>query len=137
KADALLPSAGDAGANAGTVVKAVLEHPEKTKGKIVPVGAEHIPVTTALEAWEKVTGKSAIYGEVSDAHFEKTFEPRRTEMVNQLRFSEQFPRWNALFPERTATIDQIIGNEGGLGSIKKRAGLEQLISGYEWKQGSI
>ncbi|KAM6538153.1 hypothetical protein FALCPG4_000038 [Fusarium falciforme] len=116
---------------------AVLEHPEKTKGKIVPVGAGHIRVTTALEAWEKVTGKSAIYGEVSDAHFEKTFGPWRTEMVNQLRFSEQFPRWNALFPERTATIDQIIGNEGGLGSIKKRAGLEQLISGYEWKQGSI
>ncbi|KAH7276263.1 hypothetical protein B0J15DRAFT_458381 [Fusarium solani] len=113
--------------------KAVIEHPEKTKGKIVPVVAEHIPVTTALEAWEKVTGKSAIYGEVSDAHFEKTFGPWGTEMVNQLPFSEQFPRWDALFPERTVTIeqlgiqDQIVGAEGGLSSIKKTAGLEQLI----------
>ncbi|RSL39878.1 hypothetical protein CEP54_016239 [Fusarium duplospermum] len=133
KADALLPSAGDAGANAGTVAKAVLEHPEKTKEKIVPVVAEHIPVTIALEAWEKVTGKSAIYGEVSDAHFEKTFEPWGTEMVNQLRFSEQFPRWDVLFPKRTVTIeqlgiqDQIVGTEGGLVFIKETAGLEQLI----------
>jgi hypothetical protein len=54
-------------------------------------------------------------------------------MVNQLPFSEQFPRWDALFPERTVTIeqlgiqDQIVGAEGGLSSIKKTAGLEQLI----------
>ncbi|PNP58799.1 hypothetical protein FNYG_15007 [Fusarium nygamai] len=126
KETALLPVAGDSRINTGVVVRAVLEQPEKTHGKFIPIIAEYVPMSRALEAWEKTTGRSAIYGEISDESFAKTFGPFGTEMAGQLRFSEEFPNWDILFPERTITIDQlnvrdqVVGLEAALESLKEQ-----------------
>ncbi|KAH7205147.1 uncharacterized protein BKA55DRAFT_744709 [Fusarium redolens] len=97
KETALLPVAGDSRINTGVVVRAVLEQPEKTHGKFIPIITEYVPISRALEAWEKTTSRSAIYGEVSDESFAKTFGAFGTEMADQLRFSEEFPDWGKLF----------------------------------------
>jgi hypothetical protein len=45
-------------------------------------------------------------------------------MADQLRFGEEFPDWDILFPERTITVDQLhvrdqlVGLEAALESLK-------------------
>ncbi|KAF3399665.1 hypothetical protein DPV78_006170 [Talaromyces pinophilus] len=81
-------------------------------------------MTWLLEAWEKVTGKSAIYCEISDESFGKLFGPWGTEVAGQLRFSEQFPYWDNLLPGVTVTVDQLkvrdqlVGLEEALDTLK-------------------
>jgi hypothetical protein len=53
-------------------------------------------------------------------------------MAGQLRFSEGFPFWDNLIPERTITVEelgiknQLIGLEGALESLKAD-GVEKMI----------
>lgn len=99
--------AGYTGVNTGVVVRAILEQSEKPCGKFLPIITEYMSMTRLLEAWEKVTGKSAIYCETSDESFGKLLGPWGTEVAGQLTFSEQLPYWDNLLTGVTVTVDQL------------------------------
>ncbi|KAJ0159308.1 NmrA-like family domain-containing protein 1 [Colletotrichum tanaceti] len=133
KPESIVPVAGAVELNTGIVVKAVLEQPEKTYGKFVPILTDMIPWTTVVEGWSKTTGKTAAYAELSDAEAVKLLGPAfGKDMAQQFRFSEQHPDWYGYHPDSTVSIKdlgiegEVYGWEKALEYYKTR--LQALVS---------
>ncbi|KAK1968682.1 NmrA-like family protein [Colletotrichum sublineola] len=127
KAEGIVPVAGVVELNTGIVVKAVLAQAEKSFGKFVPVLTDLISWSAIAEGWGKVTGKVAVYAELSDEAAVKMYGPVfGADMAKQLRFSEQHPDWYSYHPESTVTIKDlgiegdVFGWERGLEYYKTR-----------------
>ncbi|KAK1986738.1 NmrA-like family protein [Colletotrichum cereale] len=127
KAEGIVPVAGVAELNTGIVVQAVLAQADKTFGKFVPVLTDLIPWSAIAEGWSRVTGKPAVYAELSDEAAVKMYGPVfGGDMARQLRFSEQHPDWYSYHPESTVTIKdlgiegEVYGWEKGLEYYKTR-----------------
>ncbi|KAJ5116630.1 hypothetical protein N7456_000978 [Penicillium angulare] len=89
---AVMPFCGEVTHNVGVVVEAILAAPEKTIGRTVALTTDHATFTEAAALFEKVTGQTAVYSEVSDASFEHLYGPLfGRELVLGLRFHEKYP----------------------------------------------
>ncbi|CAH0000924.1 unnamed protein product, partial [Clonostachys byssicola] len=115
-----LPIAGDESHNVGVVVERILERPNQTLGKIVGLVVEYLEHTEVLEVWEKVTGKEAIYVELTGEAAAALIGPAAIDLEAQLRFSEEYPDMGTYDPERFVKPtdiglgEQLIGLEGAL-----------------------
>ncbi|KAK1596952.1 NmrA-like family protein [Colletotrichum navitas] len=120
KAEGIVPVAGVVELNTGIVVQAILAQAEKSFGKFVPVLTDLIPWSAVVEGWSMVTGKTAVYAELSDKAAVKMWGPVfGADMPKQFRFSEQHPDWYSYHPDSTVTIKDL-GIEGDV---------------YGWEQG--
>ncbi|KAJ9254616.1 hypothetical protein DTO207G8_3462 [Paecilomyces variotii] len=127
KHDAIVPVAGVVEVNTGITVQSILAHPEKTHGKYVPILTDLIPWTAITEGWSELTGKTAVYAELSDSEFEKLVGPLfGPEIARQFRFSEQYPDWYTYHPRDTVSLkdlgieDEVLGFYKGLEYFKTR-----------------
>ncbi|KAJ5261347.1 hypothetical protein N7478_011942 [Penicillium angulare] len=123
---AVMPFSGEITHNIGVVVDAILAAPEKTIGRTVPLHTDHATFTEVVALFEKVTGQTAVYSEVSDESFEHLYGPLfGRELVLGLRFHEKYPSedLNDLPPLGTGTLmtleelgvgDRVIGLEGAM-----------------------
>ncbi|KAK2045186.1 NmrA-like family protein [Colletotrichum somersetense] len=122
KVEGIVPVAGVSELNTGIVVRAILAQAEKSFGKFVPVLTDLIPWSTIVEGLSKVTGKAAVYAELSDEAAVKIYGPVfGADMSKQFRFSEQHPDWYGYHPKSTVTIKDL-GIEGDVYGWEK--GLE-------------
>ncbi|KAK2062962.1 NmrA-like family protein [Colletotrichum caudatum] len=119
KVEGIVPVAGVSELNTGIVVRAVLAQAGKSFGKFVP---------------SKVTGKAAVYAELSDEAAAKMYGPVfGADMSKQFRFSEQHPDWYGYHPESTVTIKDL-GIEGDVYGWEK--GLEYYKTRLQASVGS-
>ncbi|KAI9158169.1 NmrA-like family domain-containing protein [Paramyrothecium foliicola] len=115
-----LPAAGDVAKNIGTVVEKILERRDQTAGKIVPLVVEYPTHAEALRTWSKVTGKEAVFVELTDEAAAELMGPLAIEFGAQLRFSEEHPDWESFEVSNTVTLAQLdlqgslVGLEGTL-----------------------
>ncbi|KAI8660967.1 NmrA domain-containing protein [Fusarium keratoplasticum] len=118
KEDAVLPIAGDAQHNVGVVVEGILEDGPRSFGRIAIVITDYLKLSEVVKVWESVTGKRAVYIEVSDKTTEKIWGVGGLEIASQLRWSEEFPNWHKLEPERVITLEGL-GVQGKVRNFKQ------------------
>ncbi|WKT54460.1 hypothetical protein QSH57_005044 [Fusarium oxysporum f. sp. vasinfectum] len=96
---AILPIGGDVQHNVGVVVEGVLEAGPKAYGKIAIIITDYLKISDAVKMQQiwGVAGK---------------------ELASQLRWSERYPSWHDLFPEKTITFSQL-GIEGKIRNFKQ------------------
>lgn len=73
--ETIVSYAGEIGHNLGVVVNAVLATPEKTIGRTILLVTDYKTFPEAVAAFEKVTGQSAIYCELTDDDYERLWGP--------------------------------------------------------------
>jgi len=106
--------------------EAILAKGEATFGKIAICITEYLTFAEVVKVWEKVTGKKGQFVEVSTEVFENIWGPYGSEMAAQYKWSEVYPSWHALFPEKTLSLAELglegklLGHESGLEDIKER-----------------
>lgn len=83
----------------------------KTHGKIAIVVTEYRAMRDAVQVWADVTGRRAAFAELTDEAVEQVWGVAGLEIAAQLRWSEEFPDWHALFPERVVSFEEL-GVEG-------------------------
>ncbi|KAK4148764.1 hypothetical protein C8A00DRAFT_38654 [Chaetomidium leptoderma] len=105
--DAVLPIAGDVQHNVEVVVEGILEAGPKSYGKIAVIITDYLKMSDAIEVWESVTGKRGVYVELSDDTVTKLWGVAGLEIASQLRWSEAYPRWEELFPDRVITFEEL------------------------------
>ncbi|KAJ4227928.1 hypothetical protein FSOLCH5_002139 [Fusarium solani] len=118
KEDAVLPIAGDAQHNVGVVVKGILEDGPRSFGRIAIVITDYLKLSEVVRVWESVTGKRGVYIEVSDKTTEKIWGVGGLEIASQLRWSEEFPNWHKLEPERVISLEGL-GVQGKVRNFKQ------------------
>ncbi|KAF5485407.1 NmrA-like family domain-containing protein 1 [Colletotrichum siamense] len=109
----ILPISGDAQNNSGIVVRGILEAGAKAYGKVAVCVTDYKPMAQLVDVFEKVTGKPAVYFEISDSDMAKIWGDFGAELAAQLRFSEKFPDWNSLASGRIISLEEL-GVQGKL-----------------------
>lgn len=120
KEDAVLPIAGDVEHNVGVVVEGILEDGPRSFGRIAIIITDYLKLSEVVKVWESVTGKRGVYIEVSDKTTEKIWGVGGLEIASQLRWSEEFPDWHKLEPERVISLE-------GLGVRDKVRNFKQAL----------
>ena len=85
---ALMPVTGDISHNVGVFVHAILSHPEKTHGKYMNVRTEIWTMEQILAIWAEVSGKEAVYVQLSFEEYKKLWGVYGEEMAMQFKFGE-------------------------------------------------
>lgn len=75
------------------MVESILEIGAQTHGKIAVLVMDYRSFTDMARIWEKITGKSAVYVELSDEDITKVWGTAGEEIAAQSRWSESFPSW--------------------------------------------
>ncbi|CAG9982445.1 unnamed protein product [Clonostachys byssicola] len=120
KPEGVIPIAGNISHNVGVTVDKILQKPAQTHGKIVILVTEYLSHEDALKIWEKVSGKEAVYVELTNKSAEALMGQVAVELSAQFRFSEEYPNQHGFEPERTVSVaglgiaDELIGLEGTL-----------------------
>ncbi|KAJ0382794.1 hypothetical protein COL922a_011817 [Colletotrichum nupharicola] len=109
----ILPISGDAQTNSGIVVRGILDAGAKAYGKVAVCVTDYKPMTQLVDVFEKVTGKPAVYFEISDSDMAKIWGDFGAELAAQLRFSEEFPDWSSLASGRIISLEEL-GVQGKL-----------------------
>lgn len=109
----ILPISGDAQTNSGIVVRGILNSGAKAYGKVAICVTDYKPMTQLVDVFEKVTGKPAVYFEISDSGMAKIWGDFGAELAAQLRFSEEFPDWSSLASGRIVSLEEL-GVQGKL-----------------------
>ncbi|KAF4819927.1 NmrA-like family domain-containing protein 1 [Colletotrichum tropicale] len=120
RADALLPAAGDVNYNTGVMVESILQAGANSHGKVAILVTEYISFMDMIRLWEKVTGKDAVYVELSDEAVAKLWGVAGEEIAAQFRWSELFPNWERVAGSEIITLDT-------LGVKEKLVGVEALL----------
>ena len=122
----MLPISGNINANTGYIVEAILSKPDVSlPKKYVVMVTEHRNYLDVLKAWEKVTGKSAVYVQVADEVFKSLWGIYGSELVSQFHFSEEYGDWNSFkSKEEVVPMDK-------LGLSGKLVGLEESLAGLK------
>lgn len=125
--NALLPISGDVGTNVGVFVTAILDHPEKMHGCYVNVKSEIKTFEQILEVWSEVTGKDAVYVELTPAEYERIWGAYGREMAMQYAFGADTPDWEVMRKDEVVSPaelgvspDQLIGLKGNLEQLRSR-----------------
>lgn len=89
--------AGDVSVNIGIYVSAILRNPAASlPAKYAFVSTENVSVADALRIWSEVTGKEAVYIEVSAEKFDAIFPQAGGELAAQLKWGETVRDWGSL-----------------------------------------
>ncbi|KAH6972708.1 hypothetical protein BKA56DRAFT_634776 [Ilyonectria sp. MPI-CAGE-AT-0026] len=126
---AYLPLAGDLETNCGIVVEGILNAGSKAYGKIAVCVTDYVAMKDIASEFEKVTGKSAAYLEISDEDMYKIWGAFGAELASQLRWSEEYPDWHSFFPHRVISFADL-GIEGKLVHFREAlVGLKDRLTG--------
>jgi hypothetical protein len=93
KPSAIFPGAGAVSHNIGVVVEGLLNAGPKAFRRTAMLVTDYLSMEDAVALFEKVTGKTAVFLELSDPVAEKLFGVLGVELASQLRFSEVYPKW--------------------------------------------
>lgn len=85
--------AGDMRTNPGVLVRQILARPEVTKGRYASVWSETISLQELLSIWSTVTGKEAVYVEVSPDTYAAMWGAGGQELVEMYKFCEAVDDW--------------------------------------------
>ncbi|MCJ1284643.1 hypothetical protein MMC26_003978 [Xylographa opegraphella] len=125
KASAMLPNSGDIGVNIGVFTAAILAHPEiSLPGKYAWVQTEKTTFQEIMETWSKVTGKDAVYVDLSAEQYIQLWGPYGLEMSKQYAFGAEYGDWDDLKPgllgaeQLQIGKDELVGLQPFLESIK-------------------
>ncbi|KAH6867507.1 hypothetical protein B0T10DRAFT_419748 [Thelonectria olida] len=118
KPDAILPIGGDVQHNVGVVVEGVLEAGLNVHGKIAIIITDYLKISEVVKVWESLTGKKGVYLELPDEQMQQIWGVAGEELASQLRWSERYPSWHDLFPEKVITFSQL-GVEGKIRNLKQ------------------
>lgn len=88
-----MPISGDMERLPGLWVRQILAKPQTTFGKYAAVCCEVRRLEDLLVDWTKVTGKRAVFMEVSVEDFVQLWGPAGHEAALQLKFGEVVPDW--------------------------------------------
>ena len=107
-----LPMAGDMNINPGVVVRQILAHPEKSKGRYATVWSEIISMQELLDIWSTVTGKEAVYVQVPADTFATMWGAGGRELAEMFKFCEAVSDWTE--HRRTELLSvEVLGIEKG------------------------
>lgn len=124
--DAVIPYAGEVSHNVGLAVKAVLDSPEKTIGATISVATDSATYPEIVTLFEKVTGQTAIYSEVTDEAFEHLYGPLfGRELALGLRYHQYYPD-DELPPLGSGPLMTL----EDLGVKDQAIGLEEAMQGF-------
>jgi hypothetical protein len=113
---------GDARANVGVFVRAIIEQPEKTRGgKTVLAYAEETTMGEMLQTWAKSQGKVAQYVQVDEATFHAIWPMWAEEMGVMMQFWD----WAG---EKSWSGEEVILTKEDLNIKEGLVGLEQALS---------
>ncbi|KAL0261919.1 hypothetical protein SLS55_003352 [Diplodia seriata] len=95
KPSATIPVTGDVSVTVGVWVRQVLAAPDKTLGKYASVSTEVISFEQMAQYWGEVTGKPAVFAEITAEGYEQIWGIAGRELADQLKFGEQISDWHA------------------------------------------
>ncbi|KAB2580290.1 putative sugar transporter protein [Lasiodiplodia theobromae] len=95
KPSATIPITGDVSVTVGLWVRQVLANPGKTLGKYASVHTEVISFEKMARDWSEVTGKPAVFAEISVEGYEQLWGVAGREIADQLKFGEHVSDWHA------------------------------------------
>lgn len=111
----------------GVFVSAILANPAKTHGRYVNVKSEIKTFEEILKVWSEVTGKDAVYVELTLAEYEKIWGAYGREMAMQYAFGAENPDWEVMRKdlvvspaELGVTANQLVGLKGNLEQLKAK-----------------
>ncbi|RSM15473.1 hypothetical protein CDV31_004909 [Fusarium ambrosium] len=104
---ALFALAGDMETNCGIVVEGILNAGSKAFGKIAICITDYIQFKDVVTEFTKVTGKSAVYLEISDDDIAKIWGPFGSELASQLRWGEHYSEWASFSPGRVISLEEL------------------------------
>ncbi|GME52724.1 hypothetical protein VE03_03405 [Neofusicoccum parvum] len=107
KPSAKIPSTGDISVTPGIWVRQILANPQKSLGKYAGVATEVSTYEKMLQDWSEVTGKPAIFVEVSPETFEKLWGIPGREIAQQFQFGEHIDDWYANTEGRFVTQEEL------------------------------
>ncbi|KAF4302672.1 NAD(P)-binding protein [Botryosphaeria dothidea] len=131
KSSANLPISGDMSKAPGVWVRQILANPQITHGKYAAVCIEVITLEQALSQWEEVSGKSAVFVQISPADFEKLYGLPGQEACMQQAFGEAVSDWYAHVREKGLFVtkeqlgvstDEVADFRGSLELVKEHLG---------------
>lgn len=89
--------AGDVSVNIGLYVAAILRNPSVSlPAKYIFLITESISFADATKVWSEVTGKEAVYVEVSAEKFDILFPKFGGELAAQMKWGEALEEWSSL-----------------------------------------
>lgn len=91
----VVPTTGDMTKNPGIWVRQILANPQKTRGKYLAVITDDTTTGEMLQIWSKVTGKEAVYVEITLEQYANVFGIAGEELGSQYKFNEAVPDWSA------------------------------------------
>ena len=89
------------------MVESILETGARAHGKIAVLVTDYLSFTDMAQLWEKITGKSAVYVELSDEDIIKVWGTAGEEIAAQFRWSESFPSWERVAGRELITLDEL------------------------------
>ncbi|KAL1638592.1 hypothetical protein SLS58_008805 [Diplodia intermedia] len=95
KPSATIPVTGDVSVTVGVWVRQVLAAPDKTLGKYASVFTEVVSFEKMAQYWGEVTGKPAVFTEITAEGYEQIWGIAGRELAAQLKFGEQISDWHA------------------------------------------
>lgn len=104
---ALFALAGDMETNCGIVVEGILNAGSKAFGKIAICVTDYVPFKDVVTEFTRVTGKSAVYLEISDDDIAKVWGPFGSELASQLRWGEHYSEWASFSPGRVISLEEL------------------------------
>lgn len=102
----------------------ILENGTQAHGKIAVLVTDYLSFTDMAQLWEKITGKKAVYAELSDEAITKVWGTAGQEIAAQFRWSESFPSWERVAGRELITLDELgvqeklVRSEAVLNSLK-------------------
>ena len=117
--------AGDVSINVGLYVSAILRNPSVSlPAKYTFVSTEDISLADTLKVWSEVTGKEAVYIEVSAENYDAIFPKLGGEYAAQLRWGETVSDWWKL--KEGIVTGRELGVDGN-----ERVGLKAYLGGVK------
>jgi len=123
-ADVPIPSIGDAPANIGLFIRAILEQPRKTlPGKFVLAHVEVLTAGEILQAWGRAQGKMVQYLQVGDEAYNSLWPLWGEEMGLNMKYFE-FAKEKSFSTEGELLTKDDLGIEGLIGEEEAFAKME-------------
>ncbi|KAK3387576.1 hypothetical protein B0H63DRAFT_160484 [Podospora didyma] len=127
KLEALLPTAGDLEHNAGVVVEGIFNTGAAAFSKAAILVPDYVSVKDAVAKVAELSGKRIGLVDTPDDAYATIFGVYGEEIASQLRWSEEYPKWEAFYdPSYLITLEQlgvkndIIGFEANLATFKDK-----------------
>ncbi|KAJ3544412.1 hypothetical protein NM208_g3068 [Fusarium decemcellulare] len=103
----VLPIAGDLQTNCGIIIDGILTAGPKAFGKIAICITDYRPLRDVVACFEQVSGKPAVFVEVSESSWRKLWGLSGLGFAAQLQFSKSHPNWHDFEPDRIITVDDL------------------------------